>query len=78
MIDFDHSVRFKRGERSIIHGLGGRDDDAPEFTISERTKQFDHFKLNVELDNVTQHEIPNVLIFLCKILDYCLRRQRFD
>ena len=70
IIDFDCSIRFKPGESPIIHGLGGRDDDVPELTISERTKPFDHFKLdvftlgNVFLKDLRQVRVPTLQTFV--------------
>jgi len=61
IIDFDCSVRFQPGESPIIHGLGGRDTDVPELTLTERTKPFDHFKLDVfTLGNVFFKDLRKV------------------
>lgn len=47
IIDYDCAIKFEPGQSPVIHGLGGRDSDAPEVAVSERNKPFDHFKLDV-------------------------------
>ena len=63
IIDYDCSIRFQLGQSPIVHGWGGRDDDVPELTLSERTKPFDQFKLDVfTLGNVFLKDFRRVKI----------------